>query len=60
MDPTTNLTEQISLANSLVDYTPSRSTVEKYVNDAQRLSELVLALNEWLCKKGFLPEQWKK
>lgn len=54
MDPTSNLEEQLRLAKLLTSTEPSE-------NDAirgARLAELVIALNEWIRKGGFLPRQW--
>jgi hypothetical protein len=53
MDPTANLAEQLLLANSLLDGLTDSGRA------AERLAELVLALNEWLAKGGFPPEQWQ-
>ena len=53
MDPNANLLEQLRLARKLVDDdAPS--------DDAQRLAELVLALDEWLQRGGFMPQRWTK
>ena len=51
MDPTGNLTEQLMLARRFD--AGSLST-----HDANRLSELVLALHDWIRGGGFLPQQW--
>jgi hypothetical protein len=52
MDPNANLEEQRRLAKRLVD--------SPYENDqVQRLAELVLALDEWISKGGFLPARWE-
>lgn len=52
MDPDANLEEQLRIAERItndlgIDYA-----------DADRLAELVLALNEWIKGGGFLPKQW--
>lgn len=52
MDPTANLKEQLELATQLID------TGEDVANRSYRLAELVLALNEWILKGGFLPTPW--
>ena len=51
MDPDTNLEEQKTLAQSIIDGDADDA-------DAERLAELVLALHEWLSKGGALPEAW--
>jgi len=61
MDPTANLKEQLELARSLTkgsDQLGAYDTVDTI--DAVRLAELVLALDGWIKKGGFLPEQWKR
>lgn len=50
MDPNENLREQKELAEYLVN----RADATK----AERLAELVLALDEWVANGGFLPERW--
>lgn len=57
MDPTANLKEQLELAREFVDETVR---YPDQLENAERLSELVLALDEWIRKGGFLPEQWGK
>lgn len=52
MDPRANLREQLELARRIVDCNDAD------VDDAPRLAELVLALNEWIGMGGFLPPQW--
>lgn len=56
MDPDANLGELLALARGLVDLDPSDAT--EYVGEVNRLSELVLALDEWIVKGGFLPARW--
>lgn len=53
MDPNANLKEQVKLATLLVDD-------ENASDDATRLAELVLSLDEWIRKGGFLPQAWGK
>lgn len=55
MDPNANLKEQIELACKLQDYERDDDA-----SDVCRLAELVLALNEWISKGGFLPAKWVK
>ena len=53
MDPNANLEEQLELAKKLQD---SGEAGFESPDDAWRLAELVLALDEWISTKGFLPE----
>jgi hypothetical protein len=53
MDPNANLKEQLELAKRLIDDNTDQDA-------AYRLAELVLALDEWIRKGGFLPEAWDK
>ena len=52
MDPSTNLAEQIRLAEAITD---GEGTEMAYL----RLAELVLALNGWIRMGGFLPKDWQ-
>lgn len=57
MDPTANLKEQRELAaqiNATID-----AGDQPDLGDILRLSELVLTLDEWISRGGFLPEQWR-
>lgn len=60
MDPNANLTEQLALAAAFLraadDDEPDQSPD---MDDARRLAELVLALDEWLRRGGFLPADWR-
>ncbi len=76
MDPTANLTEQREIAARLQHYCshgPTQHTepfspgqaqyaygVTHFLADAERLAELVVALDEWLQKGGALPEPWDR
>ena len=70
MDPDTNLEEQRLLAASIIekidtsydDETDSlpREVEEDVIRDANRLAELVQALDTWLVRGGFLPKEWKR
>lgn len=62
MDPNANITEQVQLARAIAAHprtieTHSDDKRDRYsvVNSAERLAELVLALDEWRCKGGFAP-----
>jgi hypothetical protein len=63
MDPTANLKEQLELAKRILCSTPPSKAWEwsqdTIVEDADRLAELVLALDEWLCTGGAYPERWQ-
>lgn len=65
MDPTANLEEQRQLCKMIEDGTYNDPSAPSCMRvDAEtmilRLSELVIALDEWLSSGGFLPEQWSK
>jgi hypothetical protein len=51
MDPNANLAEQLKLAARILDGAAPEE-------DAERLAELVLALDEWLRRSGGLPREW--
>ena len=56
MDPDANLEEQRRIVARMLDNEEN----EDYLTDAQRLAELVQALDEWIVRGGFLPEEWRK
>lgn len=58
MDPSANLTEQLKIAARI--QAANVTDDDCLVNDAERLADLVLALDEWICKGGFLPERWTR
>lgn len=62
MDPTANLKEQRELAARLLDGIGCHdySNLGDYEADVDRLCELVQALDGWIRRGGFLPEQWRK
>lgn len=72
MDPESNLEEQLALAKGILktmdevrdlrdeDDPESIAIANDVADDAERLAELVLALDEWLRKGGFLPRKWEK
>ena len=53
MDPDSNLAEQLALAQKLIIEDMNES-------DVVRLCDLVLALDGWIVRKGFLPKRWKE
>ena len=58
MDPNACLAELIRLA----EHTVRDESIddESMVHNAIRISELILALDTWLCSGGFLPADWSK
>lgn len=54
MDPNANLLEQLELAHKIAEAGPQDSG-----GYADRLAELVFALNEWIKRGGSLPDVWK-
>lgn len=58
MDPDANLEEQLVLADILLKN--RRCDVEERTENAQRLAELVVALDEWMRKGGFMPLKWAR
>lgn len=59
MDPNENLREQLKLANRILA-TPYGEDSFVSETDARDLAELVIGLNEWITKGGFLPAAWSK
>lgn len=57
MDPNANLQEQVMIARHLAD---DDYPTHELANRATRLAELVLALDEWISRAGFLPERWQR
>jgi hypothetical protein len=56
MDPNANLLEQKQIARRLANGDYGDDTAEDL---GARLAELVLALNMWISRGGFLPEDWQ-
>jgi hypothetical protein len=59
MDPDANLKDQLTLAQRLLRNLEAEPMVSAEEADVMRLAELVLALDEWIRKGGFLPERWR-
>lgn len=62
MDPNANLEEQLQTAQDIIkkiDAMPEDAELTDLARDANRLAELVVALNEWICRGGFLPDDWR-
>jgi len=55
MDPNATRAEAIRLANNIL----ANMDAEVDDADATRLAELVLAMEEWIRKGGFLPREWQ-
>jgi hypothetical protein len=62
MDPQANLAEQRSIAARIIERLDNPGRVQPYrlEHDAERLAELVQALDEWLTRGGFLPARWER
>lgn len=62
MDPDANLKEQITIARHLLDRNPTApiNVDTSLVWEADRLAELVCALDDWITGGGFLPERWQR
>lgn len=69
MDPDANLERQREIAQEIVTLTDTsegegwdetdREVLEKLASLANELADLVLALDEWITKHGFLPRRWR-
>ena len=59
MDPDANLDEQKRLAKELLVKDADCRCGNIDPEKAERLAELVLALDEWITKGGFPPKAWK-
>ena len=71
MDPEANLAEQLSLAAEIIEIIDggvdeggnlslSEDEMDEVVDNANRLAELVQALDGWLRSSGFLPSSWER
>ncbi len=60
MDPNANLREQCEIAAMIIRLSDHSSNVDAtmVLNAAERLTELVIALDEWISRGGFVPTQW--
>lgn len=61
MDPDANLEEQLELAQELMEVNSDdmdTDALQEIEEKASRLAELVLALDEWIERGGFLPKRW--
>ncbi len=53
MDPDANLRRQLAIARAAVNVEDADDTLVE-------LSELVLALDEWITRGGFMPSRWAR
>jgi hypothetical protein len=53
MDPNANLAEQRRIRSRII-------AGEELDGDAQRLADLVEALDNWISRGGFLPRDWQQ
>lgn len=63
MDPTANLKEQRQIAAQIERCSHEATRDDRpcgCVDRAQRLAELVEALDGWITRGGFVPAQWHK
>lgn len=60
MDPNANLQEQLRIAQRILDASELEDDNILESGDAERLSELVLALDEWITRGGFMPSRWSQ
>ncbi len=58
MDPNANLKEQRRLAAAIQAAEDAGLTIADH--DVSRLAELVIALDEWIARGGFLPDAWRR
>lgn len=61
MDPNANLAEQVAIARALILEDGVGDDKERLTEwaRAERLAELVVALNAWLSHGGALPRAWE-
>jgi hypothetical protein len=59
MDPDANLAEQLDLARRIQRILDT-SAYAPVPAQAARFAELVLALDEWIVRGGFLPRRWRR
>lgn len=66
MDPNANLKEQLEISATILktwddcnaDGTLTSDQMEFVSDQANRIAELVEALDGWMCKGGFAPARW--
>jgi len=66
MDPDANIREQVELAERIQRRIDSEHqgvagpALQGVIDDADRLAELVIALDGWVARGGFLPQRWRR
>jgi hypothetical protein len=56
VDPEANLQEQLSLSKRIIEKRDRELLVDE--SEVERLAELVVALDDWITRGGFLPQPW--
>lgn len=61
MDPDANLKEQLELAEEILmmGEVGEEEELQELEDKANRLAELVQALDGWINSRGFLPKRWR-
>lgn len=66
MDPNANIEELLRLAEDIRRIENEGELSERYalaerevIQSAERMAELILALDEWLYRGGFMPQRWQ-
>lgn len=57
MDPDANLREQLEIATEIIAASDEDEGISEV--EAVRLAELMIALDEWIRRGGFLPDAWR-
>jgi hypothetical protein len=60
MDPNACLKEMLELARKGIYLADAKEDGSLDPTDAERLCELVLALDGWVTKGGFMPQRWNR
>ena len=60
MDPTANLREQLQLAARIQRCADREHAACHCRDSADRLADLVQALDQWIQRGGFVPEPWAR
>jgi len=58
MDPDTNLREQLQLAKKIMRHVDKGKPID--LDDVDRLADLVVSLDDWITRGGFLPQRWER
>ena len=57
VDPDANLKEQIRIAKQIIQAIDKGEEIDMFER-GDRLAELVIALDEWITRGGFIPGRW--